>query len=146
MKNNKTKSRPILKGKTATQTWAQTMYEMHTAIAYALREEGLEAEAYKRENERQRGNIVIKLKNKGIILTAFVDGQLLAIGNTNLYLYQTFDLNDPDTFTNITHFLNNLQNHHGHETEHGLWFRDDRFYLGDMTENWIKHTDNWTKT
>jgi hypothetical protein len=115
----------------------EIVYEIHLAVVGALVELGLEAYAFRRRGN-VRENIVIRVEgNKPnlVVWTAFVDGTTLAIGRGDLYVYKSFDLNDPGCFEEVVAFLcgNPVM-------PDGAWFRDERLWLGDIIESWVKVT------
>lgn len=113
------------------------MYEIHVAVAAALVELGLEAFAFRRRRV-QHENIVIRVEyGEGVaeVWTAFVGGEDLFVGKSNLCLRKCFKLSDPKCFDNVVAFLRGNR---------GVWtecdVRDERFGIGDIIESWIEHT------
>lgn len=116
-----------------------TTHEIHSGIALALNDLGIQAKAYPR-SPRTRENVVIRFKRNGqvYIYTAFVDGTILALGDSSLAMYTMFNLEDPELFKKVSDYLTELT-----ETVDIYGFRDERFEIGDMLENHIKHCDNF---
>jgi hypothetical protein len=123
-------------------------YLFHQAIAQILVDEGIAAWAYKRDIEHQQ-NIVIRYRREPncdgrprqpLIYTAFVEESVGEVwfGITNGYLLATFPLADPQVFKKLVDYI---RTEPGRNDSHS--FRHESLCLGDMTENWVVHNDNF---
>ncbi len=117
------------------------MHNINQIVAATLTEDGINAFAFSRTGDRQE-NIAIRVtnKNKIIVYTAFVDGSILVIGKSDLFVRKKFELADPNCFTFVKQwFLEYTEPENPCELVNQS---DNRLYLGDMLENWIMHNNN----
>ncbi len=107
----------------------------------ALVEDGIDAFAFRHINSRCENVAIRVARHHGPthVFTGFVESDTFAIGKSDHFIRARFDLANPGCWDEIKKWLCNYVDP---DNPCKLVFMgsDPRLYLGDMLENWIKHT------